>query len=84
MPTENIKKEAHRLLDRLPDKSTWDDLMYQIYVRQAIEVGLAESVYIVFAALVPVCIPRHLTFYPQYQYRLDFMMKIQILGVEST
>ena len=32
-----------RLLDNLPDKATWDDLMYQIYVRQAIEAGLKDS-----------------------------------------
>lgn len=28
MQTENIKQEAHRLLEKLPDKATWDDLMY--------------------------------------------------------
>ncbi len=43
MQTENIKQEAHRLLDNLPDKATWDDLMYQIYVRQAIEAGIKDS-----------------------------------------
>jgi hypothetical protein len=43
MHTENIKQEAHRLLDNLPDKATWDDLMYQIYVRQAIEAGIKDS-----------------------------------------
>jgi len=43
MQTEGIKQEAHRLLDNLPDKATWDDLMYQIYVRQAIEAGIKDS-----------------------------------------
>ncbi len=43
MRTEGIKKEAYRILDELPDKATWDDLMYQIYVRQAIEAGLKDS-----------------------------------------
>ena len=43
MQTENIKQEAHRLLDKLPDKATWDDLMYQIYVRQTIETGIKDS-----------------------------------------
>jgi hypothetical protein len=43
MQTENIKQEAHRLLDNLPDKATWDDLMYQIYVRQAIAAGIKDS-----------------------------------------
>jgi predicted transcriptional regulator len=43
MQTENIKQEAHRLLDQLPEKATWDDLMYRIYVRQTIEAGLKDS-----------------------------------------
>ena len=43
MQTENIKQEAHRLLEKLPDKATWDDLMYQIYIRQTIEAGIKDS-----------------------------------------
>ena len=43
MSTESIKDEAKRLLDRLPDDLTWDELMHEIYVRQAIESGLADS-----------------------------------------
>lgn len=40
---KNIKAEARRLIDRLPENFTWDDLMYEIYVRQAIEAGLSDS-----------------------------------------
>lgn len=43
MQTTNIKQEAHRLIEKLPENATWDDLMYEIYVRQAIEAGLADS-----------------------------------------
>ena len=43
MQNSNIKEEAHRLLDDLPKSATWDDLMYKIYVRQAIEIGLEDS-----------------------------------------
>ncbi len=43
MKTQNLKQEAQKLIDNLPDNSTWDDLMYQIYVRQAIESGLKDS-----------------------------------------
>ena len=43
MATPSIKDDAHRLVDQLPDHSTWDDLMHEIYVRQAIEAGLADS-----------------------------------------
>jgi hypothetical protein len=42
MSTENIKDEARRLLDRLPEDITWDQLMHEIYVRQSIEAGLAD------------------------------------------
>jgi len=43
MSSTNVKQEAHRLVDNLPENATWDDLMYEIYVRQAIEAGLADS-----------------------------------------
>ncbi|MEQ8956303.1 MAG: hypothetical protein RLP02_00015 [Coleofasciculus sp. C2-GNP5-27] len=43
METVNIKEEARRLIDKLPENATWDDLMYEIYVRVAIEAGLADS-----------------------------------------
>jgi predicted transcriptional regulator len=43
MKTYNIKKEVQSLLRDLPEDATWDDLMYKIYVRQAIEAGLEDS-----------------------------------------
>jgi predicted transcriptional regulator len=43
MSSTNIKQEARRLVENLQENATWDDLMYQIYVRQAIEAGLADS-----------------------------------------
>ena len=43
METISIKEEARRLVDQLPENSTWDDLMHEIYVRQSIERGLADS-----------------------------------------
>ena len=43
MSATNIKEEAKRLLEKLPDNFTWDDLMHEIYVRQSIEAGLADS-----------------------------------------
>jgi predicted transcriptional regulator len=41
--TQNIKDEAKRLIDGLPEDMSWDDLMHEIYVRQSIEAGLADS-----------------------------------------
>ena len=43
MTTKMAKDQAHRLIDSLPDNSTWDDLIHEIYVRQVIEQGLADS-----------------------------------------
>jgi predicted transcriptional regulator len=37
------KEEAHKLIDQMPPDATWDDLMRQIYVRTAIEKGMADS-----------------------------------------
>ncbi len=38
----SIKKEAARLVRQLPDSASWDDLMYEILVRQKIEAGLSD------------------------------------------
>jgi len=43
MHNSNIKEESHRLLDDVPKSVTWEDLMYKIYVRQAIEAGLEHG-----------------------------------------
>jgi len=37
------KDQAHEMVDRMPEGSTWDDLIREIYVRQVIEQGLADS-----------------------------------------
>ena len=38
----NIREEAHRLVDALKEDSTWDDLMYEIYIRQMVETGIKD------------------------------------------
>jgi hypothetical protein len=43
MEAVSVKDEARRLVERLPDDATWDDLMREIYVHQAIEAGLEDS-----------------------------------------
>lgn len=43
MKTMSLKEEARRLIDKLPENSTWEDLMHEIYVRQTIEAGIADS-----------------------------------------
>jgi predicted transcriptional regulator len=43
MSSSTFKEEARRLVERLPEDATWEDLQYEIYVRQAIEAGLQDS-----------------------------------------
>ena len=38
----DLKTAARQLVDRLPEGATWDDLMYEIYVRHAVDEGLAD------------------------------------------
>lgn len=37
------KEQAHTLVDKMPEDATWDDLIHEIYVREVIERGLADS-----------------------------------------
>lgn len=39
----NVKEEAEKLVRELPEQATWDDLMYEIYVRQKIEEGIKAA-----------------------------------------
>lgn len=43
MSTVMEKDEAHRLIDGMPPEATWDDLMREIYIRETIKRGLADS-----------------------------------------
>jgi predicted transcriptional regulator len=43
MTETTIKDEARRLVERLPDDATWEDLQYEIYFRQAVDAGLKDS-----------------------------------------
>lgn len=43
MKNISVKQEAQRMIEELAEDATWDDLMYKIYVRQAIESGLRDS-----------------------------------------
>ncbi|MDO8501105.1 MAG: hypothetical protein Q7S20_04610 [Gemmatimonadaceae bacterium] len=39
----DIRPDAKRLVDQLPADASWDDLAYEVYVRQSIELGLADA-----------------------------------------
>ncbi len=37
------KQEAQKLLDLLPENASFEDIQYQLYVRQKIDRGLADA-----------------------------------------
>ena len=39
----NIKTEARKIINELPDNADWDDLMYKLYVHKSITQGLEDS-----------------------------------------
>jgi len=39
----NVKDEARKLIDGLPETATWEDVIYRLYVREAIEAGIADA-----------------------------------------
>ena len=38
-----IKDEAKKLIDNLPEQATWDDLMYQVFVKKKIATSLLAA-----------------------------------------
>jgi predicted transcriptional regulator len=43
METQDVKSAVRQLADTLPDDATWDDVMYRVYVHQAVDAGLRDS-----------------------------------------
>ncbi|MGH9893836.1 MAG: hypothetical protein ACREA0_17995 [bacterium] len=39
----NVKEIAKQVIDRLPDDAGWTDVMYELYVKQKIDAGLAAA-----------------------------------------
>ena len=37
-----VKEQLAPIVSRLSEKATWDDVLYEIYVRQSVEQGLAD------------------------------------------
>jgi predicted transcriptional regulator len=37
------KETAKQVIDRLPEQATGDDILYELYVKQRIEAGLAAA-----------------------------------------
>ena len=41
--TKDIKAAVLELVDDLPNDATWEDVMYRVYVREAIEAGRRDA-----------------------------------------
>ena len=39
----SVKDAARAIVEKLPEQATWDDLMYELYVKQKIEAGLKAA-----------------------------------------
>ena len=39
----NAKDAARQIIEHMPDQATWDDIMYEFYVKQKIETGLKAA-----------------------------------------
>jgi hypothetical protein len=38
-----VREEAHKMIDALPEETSWDDLIYQMYVRKKIAKGIEAA-----------------------------------------
>ncbi|HUG18021.1 MAG TPA: hypothetical protein VMM56_03535 [Planctomycetaceae bacterium] len=41
--SQDVRASAQQAIETLPENSTWEDVIYRIYVRQKIEEGLADA-----------------------------------------
>jgi predicted transcriptional regulator len=39
----SAKDAARQTIEHLPEQATWDDIMYELYVKQKIEAGLQAA-----------------------------------------
>ena len=43
METKTVKEQALDIIGTLPETSSWDDVMYRLYVRESIDKGIADA-----------------------------------------
>lgn len=43
MSTLSAKRQAHELINNLPESATWEDVAYEVELRASIERGLADA-----------------------------------------
>lgn len=39
----SVKDEARKLIEQLPNQTTWDDVMYEFYVKKKLSVALEDA-----------------------------------------
>ena len=39
----NVKEEAKKLIENLPDQVSWDDIMYEFYVKKKLTIALKAA-----------------------------------------
>ncbi len=42
-----VKEEAKKLINKLPDKATWDDIMYEFYKKLTVALKAAEEGHVI-------------------------------------
>lgn len=42
MTRRELKSQADKIIEKLPEETSWEDLMYSIYVRKKIDQGLQD------------------------------------------
>ncbi|MGD0962196.1 MAG: hypothetical protein ABSB19_20490 [Methylomonas sp.] len=40
---QTAKQSARQLIEQVPDQASWDDIMYEFYVKQKLEKGLQAA-----------------------------------------
>jgi predicted transcriptional regulator len=43
MTRSELRNQADQIIEKLPEETGWEDLMYSIYVRKKIDQGLADA-----------------------------------------
>jgi len=38
-----VKEEAKKLIDKMPEQATWDDIIYEFYVKKKLAVALKAA-----------------------------------------
>jgi predicted transcriptional regulator len=41
--SQDVKSAVRQLANALPDATTWDDVMYRVYVHQTVDAGLQDA-----------------------------------------